>query len=119
MTAPRILRALALLAAALAVITMTGCGGSAHQVSVTPAAHASTPAPVPALSRTQGREACAGIHVGFLARRPAAAYADEVKIAWEELKTATGRQADQAVINAAALYCPHYALSPLPSYDLP
>ena len=120
MNAPRIIRALALPAAALAVITLAGCGGSAHQVSADPVAHASTPAAVPALSRTQGREACAGIHTGFLTHHPDAAYVQEVSIAWAELKTATGRQADQAVINAVALYCPgRYALLPLPFYKLP
>jgi len=50
MTAPRIIRAIALPAAALAVIAIAGCGGSAHQVPVVPVAHASTPAAVPAPS---------------------------------------------------------------------
>lgn len=101
-----------------AVLTLAGCGGAKAPL----ASHAPVPASpspavtLPALSRTQSLEMCAGLHAGILDHHSGKAYINEAAVAWAELKTVTGYQAEEAVHNAARKYCNQYVLPWVPGY---
>jgi len=103
---------------AVAVLMLAGCGGRTvhhHAAAVTATAPVSSAA-VPALSRTRSLEMCAGLRTGILDHHSGKAYINEAAIAWAELKTVTGYQAEEAVHNAARKYCSQYVLPWVPGY---